>query len=166
MMSVLYSHPPRRPHHRSTGTRQRFRDRASQGLSLCFALCESLIDALADTQNPLGGTQGPPEDPLGGTPLGGTQAPPEDPRSVQGGDPGERALLQVLGNMDDVAGLVLQFVEQPGGDANVVLAGVRVLGRYECLLLLCALHVAHEQAYERYAQHIPTQVLGRVSRCP
>lgn len=101
---------------RSAGARQRFRDRASQGLSLCFALCEALIDAMADTQDD-------PADLDDGTDC------KDDPQSVQGGDGGERALLQVLRNVDDVAGMVLQFVEQPGGSDDVVLAGIRVLGR-------------------------------------
>lgn len=57
----------------------------------------------------------------------------DDPRSVQAGDEGERALLQVLRNVDDMAGMVLQFVEQSEVDADVALAAVRILGRWDAL---------------------------------
>lgn len=57
----------------------------------------------------------------------------DDPRSVQAGDEGEQALLQVLRNVDDMAGMVLQFVEQSEVDADVALAAVRILGRWDAL---------------------------------
>lgn len=127
----------------------RFRERASHGLSLCFSLCESLVDALADAEDAL---------------ADATQ-PDDDLQPVHTADDKERALLQVLRNVDDVAGLVLQFVEQEGGDADVVLAGIRVLGRYD----LRGFGVVPEGVTYRpkhtASSYVTAQVPGRMPRC-
>ncbi len=139
-----------------TATQAHFHARARDGLSLCFSLCESLVDALTEAQGDA--TQDGPssdEEESYQNPQHAASLASHSPQHAAGlvSSSDERAMIQVLGNVDDVAGLLLQFVEQQqqeqqeGGtdvDGNVVLACVRVLGRCVCVVLwLCPPNFVH-----------------------
>lgn len=124
-----------------TASQAHFHARARDGLSLCFALCEALVDALAEIQQAEEEQQeqhknvvSSGRDPVsyGNDSDEESQARPQSAGMTSSVK--EHAMMQVLGNVDDVAGLLLQFVEQQAAagddvDENVVLACVRMLGR-------------------------------------